>query len=331
VALTFATIFRGLHQNGDGISFLKKMPSTKLPIEEIIDHALTEDLGKGDVTTEALIIPDDQRGTGFIVAKKAGIMAGIKVAKQVFQRIDPELKVEILLEDGARIRQGSKIAKVSGSIASILKAERVALNFLQRLSGIASETNRYVEAVKGLPVRIMDTRKTTPGLRSLEKYAVKVGGGENHRMSLGDCILIKDNHLAALRSQGLNIKEIVARARQNAPLSLRGFLTPSLQGAKRRSNLQARQTQIEVEVGTVSEALEAVEAAADIVMLDNMNLDDMRKAVKSIHGRVLIEASGGITLDNVRAVAETGVDFISVGALSHSARALDISLELEVQ
>jgi nicotinate-nucleotide pyrophosphorylase (carboxylating) len=150
-------------------------------------------------------------------------------------------------------------------------------------------------------------------------------------MNLGDGILIKDNHLVTLRSQGLNIKEIVAKARQNSPLSLRGFLTPSLQGAKRRSNLQARQTQVEVEVGTVSEALEAVEAGADIVMLDNMNLEDMRKAVKSIRGRALIEASGGITLDNVRAVAETGVDFISIGALTHSVRALDISLELEVQ
>ena len=297
------------------------MSSSKSQIEEIVDRALAEDLGKGDVTTEALI-PGDQRGTGFIVAKKEGILAGIEVAKQVFHRVDLELKVEILLEDGARVKPGGKVAKVSGSIASILKAERIALNFLQRLSGIASETNRYVARVEGLPVRIMDTRKTTPGLRSLEKYAVRVGGGENHRMNLGDGILIKDNHLAALRSQGLNIKEIIAKARQNAPLSLRG--------EKRRSNLQARQTQVEVEVGAVSEALEAVEAGANIVMLDNMNLEDMRKAVKSIHGRALIEASGGITLGNVRAVAETGVDFISVGALTHSAKALDISLELEL-
>ena len=328
MALTSAQISHGLRQNGNDTSFLGKMASNKLQIEEIIDRALAEDLGKGDVTTEALIL-GDQQGTGFIVAKKAGILAGINVAKQVFHRVDPELKVEILVEDGARVKPGSKVAKVSGSIAGILKAERVALNFLQRLSGIASETNRYVEAVKGLPVRIMDTRKTTPGLRLLEKYAVRAGGGENHRMSLGDGILIKDNHLAALRSRGLNIKEIVAKARQNAPLSLRGFLTPSLRGAKRRSNLQARQTQIEIEVGTVSEALEAVEAGADIVMLDNMNLEDMRKAAKSIRGRALIEASGGITLDNVRAVAETGVDFISIGALTHSAKALDISLELE--
>jgi nicotinate-nucleotide pyrophosphorylase (carboxylating) len=284
------------------------MSSNKLQIEEIIDRALAEDLGKGDVTTETLI-PGNQQGAGFIVVKKEGILAGIKVAKQVFHRVDPELEVEILQEDGARVKPGSKVAKVSGRIASILKAERVALNFLQRLSGIASETNRYVEAVKGLPVRIMDTRKTTPVLRSLEKYAVRVGGGGNHRMNLGDGILIKDNHLVALRSQGLNIKEIIAKARQNAPQRL----------------------PVEVEVRTVSEALEAVEAGADIVMLDNMNLEDMRKAVKSIHGRALIEASGGITLDNVRAVAETGVDFISIGALTHSAKALDISLELEAQ
>lgn len=284
------------------------MPSNKLQTEEIIDRALAEDLVKGDVTTDALI-PADRRGTGLIVAKTEGILAGINIAKQVFHRVDPELKVEVLLEDGAGVKPGSKVANVSGSIASILAAERVALNFLQRLSGIASETKRYVEAVKGLPVRIMDTRKTTPGLRSLEKHAVKVGGGENHRMNLGDGMLIKDNHLAALRSQGLNIKQIVARARQNSPQRL----------------------PVEVEVATASEALEAAEAGVDIVMLDNMSLEDMRKAVKSIHGRVLVEASGGITLDNVRAVAETGVDFISIGALTHSVTALDISLELEAQ
>ncbi|UCD21955.1 MAG: carboxylating nicotinate-nucleotide diphosphorylase [Chloroflexota bacterium] len=282
------------------------MSPSNTEIEEIIDRALAEDLGNGDVTTEALI-SSDRQGAGFIVAKQEGILAGIDVAKQVFHRVDPELKVEVILEDGARVQSGTKVARVSGGIAGILKAERVALNFLQRLSGIASDTNRYVDKVEGLPVRIMDTRKTTPGLRSLEKHAVKVGGGKNHRMNLGDAILIKNSHLAALRSQGLNIKEIVARARQNAP----------------------RRLPVEIEVRTVSEALEAVEAGADIIMLDNMNLEDMRKAVDSIHGRALIEASGGITLDNVRAVAETGVDFASIGALTHSARALDINLELE--
>jgi nicotinate-nucleotide pyrophosphorylase (carboxylating) len=282
------------------------MPSNKLQIEEIIDRALAEDLAKGDVTTDALI-PGDRQGTGFILAKKEGVLAGVNVAKQVFCRADPELTVELFLEDGARVKPGGKVARVSGSIASILKAERVALNFLQHLSGIASETNRYIEAVRGLPVRIMDTRKTTPGLRLLEKHAVKAGGGENHRMSLGDGILIKDNHVAALRGQGLNLKQIVAKARQNSPQRL----------------------PVEVEVRTVAEASEAVEAGADIIMLDNMGIEDMRKAVKSIHGRALVEASGGITLDNVRAVAETGVDLISVGALTHSARPLDISLELE--
>jgi nicotinate-nucleotide pyrophosphorylase (carboxylating) len=289
------------------------MSENKREIQQIIDRALAEDLGKGDVTTEALV-SNDWQGTGFIVAKKEGILAGINIAKQVFHRVDLELKVEILLEDGARVKPGSKVARVSGSIASILRSERVALNFLQRLSGIASETDRYVKAVEGLPVRIMDTRKTTPGLRSLEKYAVRVGGGKNHRMNLGDGILIKDNHLAALHSQGLSIKEIIARARQNAPL---------------RPNTQFPECWLEVEVMTVTEAIEAVEAGADIIMLDNMNLEDMRKAVESIGGRALIEASGGITLENVRAVAETGVDFISIGALTHSPRALDISLALE--
>jgi len=282
------------------------MEQRKLWVEEIIDLALAEDLVKNDVTTDALI-SGDQQGTGFIVAKEEGILAGIGAANQVFHRVDPELKVESLRVDGSRVKPGSKVARVSGSIASILKAERVALNFLQRLSGIASETNRYVAKVEGLPVRIMDTRKTTPSLRSLEKYAVRVGGGTSHRMNLGDGVLIKDNHLVALRSQGLNIKDIIAGARQNAPQLL----------------------PIEIEVRTVPEALEAVEAGADIIMLDNMNIEDMRKVVKSIKGRALIEASGGITLDNVRAVAETGVNFISIGALTHSARALDISLELE--
>lgn len=274
-------------------------------IEEIGDRALAEDLGWGDVTTEALI-PDDQQGIASIVAKEQGILAGIDVAKEVFHKVDPELRIDALLEDGAKVDSGSIITRVEGKVASILKAERVALNFLQRLSGIASETNRYVKAVEGLPVHIMDTRKTTPGLRLLEKYAVRVGGGENHRMNLGDGILIKNNHLAALRSRGLSFKEVITKARQNT----------------------SRRLKIEVEVKTVPEALEATEAGADIIMLDNMSLEDMRQAVEMIHGRVLIEASGGMTLDKVRAVAETGVDFISVGALTHSAKALDISLEL---
>lgn len=287
---------------------------------DIVDRALAEDLIWGDITTEALI-PGGQRGSGAIVVKGKGILAGIDIAKRVFHRVDPELKVDIILEDGSTVKPGDVVARVKGRIASILKAERTALNFLQWLSGIALETNRYVEAVEGLPVRIMDTRKTTPGSRLLEKYAVRVGGGENHRMNLGDGILIKDNHLAALHSSGLSTREIVGKARRNAPLSLRAV--------PNRSNLRARQTQIEVEVKSLQEAVEAADAGADIIMLDNMSLAEMRQAVESIHGRALAEASGGITLDKVRAVAETGVDFISVGALTHSAKALDISLELE--
>jgi len=275
-------------------------------VEELIERALTEDLGQGDITTEALV-PDDQRGKASITAKAKGVVAGTEVARQVFLKVDPELKVAILIKDGAPIKPGDVIARLEGKAASILKAERVALNFLQHLSGIASETARYVEAVKGLPAQITDTRKTTPGLRTLEKHAVRAGGGKNHRMHLGDGILIKDNHLSALRRQGLSIKEIVARARQKA--------SPGLK--------------VEVEVKTPREASEVAEAGADIIMLDNMDLQDMRQAVRLIKGRAMIEASGGITLDKVRAVAETGVDLISVGALTHSSKALDISLELQ--
>ena len=275
-------------------------------VERLIERALAEDLGQGDVTTEALV-PDDQRRKASITAKAKGVIAGTEVAKQVFLKVDPELKVDILVDDGVKVRPKNVIARIEGKCASILEAERVALNFLQHLSGIASETARYVQAVKGLPAQITDTRKTTPGLRMLEKYAVQAGGGRNHRMHLGDGILIKDNHLAALRSKGLTMKEIVARARQKA--------SPELE--------------IEIEVKSAQEASEAAEAGADIIMLDNMDLQDMRQAVRLVKGRAVVEASGGMTLDKVRAVAETGVDLISVGALTHSAQALDISLELD--
>ena len=275
-------------------------------VKQLIAQAIAEDLGQGDVTTEALI-PKTQQGKASIVVKANGIIAGVEVAKQVFLKVDPKLKLAILIEDGTEVKPGDIVAKIEGRVASIAKAERVALNFLQHLSGIASETGRYIQATKGLPVQITDTRKTTPCLRALEKYAVRVGGGKNHRMHLGDGILIKDNHLAALRRQGLSIKEIVTKARQKA--------SPKLK--------------IEVEVKSPQEAVEAAEAGADIIMLDNMSLEDMRQAVQLIKGRALIEASGGITLDRVRAVAETGVDLISIGALTHSAKALDISLELD--
>ena len=243
------------------------------------------------------------------MVKAKGILAGGEVAKRVFLRVDPSLRVELLITDGARVKPGDIVATVSGSVVSILKAERVALNFLQRLSGIASQTAQYIAKARGFKVNITDTRKTTPGLRLLEKYAVRLGGGQNHRLHLGDGILIKDNHLAALHALGMSLKDIVAKAKQNAP-----------QGLK-----------VEVEVSTTQEALEAVEAGADIIMLDNMSPDEMRRIVSLVSSQVKIEASGGITLASVGAVADRGVDLISIGALTHSSKALDISLELEPQ
>lgn len=275
-------------------------------VKQLITKALAEDMSLKDVTTNTLI-PGTEKGKALIMAKARGIIAGTELAKQVFLKVDPKLEVDILISDGAEVKPGDVIARIEGKTSSMLKAERVALNFLQRLSGIASETARYVQSVKGLPVYIMDTRKTTPGLRMLEKYAVRVGGGKNHRMHLADSILIKDNHIAILRSRGLSIKEIIAKARQKA--------SPELK--------------IEIEVKTPEEALHAAEAGTDTIMLDNMNLKDMRQAVQLVKGRALIEASGGITLESVRAVAETGVNLISIGALTHSPKALDICLELD--
>jgi len=277
-------------------------------IDSIIDLALAEDISHGDITSQGLIPPELQ-GKASILAKAGGIIAGGEVAKRVFLRVDPSLKVEVLIKDGAKVQPRDIVATIFGNVISILKAERVALNFLQRLSGIASQTTQYIAKTKGLEVKITDTRKTTPGLRLLEKYAVRIGGGQNHRFHLGDGILIKDNHLAALRAIGMNIKDIIAKAKQNAP-----------KGVK-----------VEVEVSTIQEALDAAEAGADIIMLDNMSPDEMRRVVHSVPSQVKIEASGGITLANVRAVAMAGVDFISVGALTHSTQALDISLELEPQ
>ncbi len=279
---------------------------SKAQIGKIIDSALAEDLGSGDLTTE-LLIPSELRGRASIVVRGEGVLAGIGVAAEVFRRVDPLVQFRGLVSDGSKVHPGDVAATIEGSAASILKAERTALNFLQHLSGIATETARYVEAVSGLGTKIYDTRKTIPGLRLLEKYAVRVGGGYNHRQSLGDGILIKDNHLAALRSQGIGLREVVEKARRAAPHTLN----------------------IEVEVQNIEEARQALDAGAETIMVDNMNLEDMRYVVQLCQGRALIEASGGITLENVRAVAETGVDLISIGALTHSARALDIGLELE--
>ena len=275
-------------------------------ITPVIDLALEEDTGHGDITSEALI-PPALTGSAIILAKAEGVLAGIEVAGKVFARVDSSLKMTVLIADGSRINPGDAIATVSGGVASILRAERVMLNFLQRLSGVATLSAEYVARTQGLKARIVDTRKTTPGLRVLEKYAVRAGGAHNHRLHLGDAVLLKDNHLAALRARGLDLRSIVHKARANAPAGV----------------------QIEVETTTVEEALEAARAGADIVMLDNMTRSDMRRAVERLPEGVMTEASGGVSLDSVREIAETGVDIISVGALTHSAPALDISLEIE--
>jgi nicotinate-nucleotide pyrophosphorylase (carboxylating) len=276
-------------------------------LDTIIGAALAEDTGHGDVTTAALL-PPRLSGRASLLVKETGVLAGIDVAEGVFRRADPALLFEVLIRDGTAVRPGDIAGTVNGSVAGILKGERVALNFLQRLSGIASTTACYVAETRGLKAKIFDTRKTTPGLRALEKYAVRAGGGENHRLHLGDAVLIKDNHIAALRAAGLGLAEIIARARQNAPPGIT----------------------IEVEVTSAAEAMEALEAAPDIIMLDNMSPEEMKRVVKTVDGRARLEASGGITLENVRRVARTGVDIISVGALTHSYRALDISLEIEM-
>jgi nicotinate-nucleotide pyrophosphorylase (carboxylating) len=277
-------------------------------IEDLIDRALAEDVPCGDITTDALV-PPHTRGKASFVTKSVGILAGIEIARLVFLKVDPFLKFATIIPDGSAVNPGDVLATVEGNVSGILKGERTSLNFLQHLSGIATATAKYVELVKGFPVRILDTRKTVPGMRVLEKYAVATGGGENHRMGLSDMVLIKDNHIAILRSKGLGINEIVSLARKKAAPGIR----------------------IEIETTNAQEALEAAEAGADIVMLDNMSIDDMRKAVMLVKGKAIIEASGGVNLQNVRQIAESGVDCISIGAVTHSAPVLDISLELEFQ
>ena len=273
-------------------------------IESLIDRALSEDLSIGDPTCEALI-PPDLRARAVMVAKTEGVLAGVDVALAVFRRVDPTLDACARLSDGSSLSPGDEIATVSGSAASIMMAERTALNFAQRMSGIATATRRYVDAVAGHDARIVDTRKTTPGLRTLDKYSVRCGGGHNHRRNLGDGILIKDNHIQALRDDGLSLANVVRKAYANAPHTVR----------------------VEVEVESVEEAREALDAGAEILLLDNMAPSEMARAVELARGRAVTEASGGIDLDTVRDVAASGVDLISVGALTHSVRALDISLD----
>jgi nicotinate-nucleotide pyrophosphorylase (carboxylating) len=276
------------------------------PVElsRVIDAALTEDLAGGDVTTDSLI-PQHIEASANFVPRSPGVIAGLEVARAVFARVDSTLKFTPKLIDGDRVEGGEVVAVVSGSLSSILRGERVALNFMQRMSGIASMTAKFVEAVDGTNAVIVDTRKTVPGLRTLDKYSVAAGGGRNHRRNLSDGVLIKDNHIAALQAEGMSLQQIIRRARAHAPHTVK----------------------IEVEVESLEEVPAAIEGGADIVMLDNMSTADMRTAVGLCKGKCLTEASGGVNLATVRQIAETGVDMISVGALTHSVPALDIGLD----
>jgi nicotinate-nucleotide pyrophosphorylase (carboxylating) len=270
--------------------------------EQLVALALAEDLAQGDVTSTS-VIPDALAARAEVLIKAPGVLAGIDVARAVCAAVDGSLAWQALAADGQRVEPGAVVATVAGSARSILAAERTLLNFAQRLSGIATLTARYVAAIEGTGARLVDTRKTTPGWRALEKAAVRAGGGHNHRFNLGDGVLIKDNHLALA---GQDVASAVAAARAHAPHTVR----------------------IEVEVESLEGVRAALDAGADIILLDNMALEMMREAVGIARGRAVLEASGGITLERIRAVAETGVDLISCGAVTHSATALDISLEV---
>lgn len=274
---------------------------------ELIRMALAEDEAAYDPTSS--LLPDDLTSEALMTPKADGVLAGVDVALAVFRELDPSLETERFAADGSPVERGMQVAAIRGRMSSILRAERVALNFAQRMSGVATAVREYVRAVEGLPAQVVDTRKTLPGWRLLDKYAVRMGGGHNHRMSTGDGVLIKDNHIAAMAARGETMTALIQRAKREAAHTIR----------------------IEVECDTLEQAREAVEAGADIVLFDNMTPDQMREGVAICKGRALTEASGGITLANVRAVAETGVDLLSTGSVTHSAQALDISLEMRPQ
>jgi nicotinate-nucleotide pyrophosphorylase (carboxylating) len=268
-------------------------------VERVVLAALAEDVGAGDVTTDATVAAD-AIGTAELLVKEAGVVCGLRVAETTFHALDPEIRFEALASDGDDVEPLAVVARVTGSERAILTAERVALNFLGRLSGIATLTQRYVDAIEGTGTAVLDTRKTTPGLRALEKYAVAAGGGRNHRFGLDDAVLVKDNHIRAAGSIGGAVE--LVRAATDLP--------------------------VELECDTLAQVEEALAAGVEAILLDNMTLDELRAAVTLVDERARLEASGGVTLDTIRAIAETGVDEISVGALTHSARALDVSLEL---
>ena len=271
-------------------------------IDKIVEQVLLEDIGTGDITSDS-IVPYDLKAKGIIKTSEEGVVAGLDIAHLIFKKLDPEIIFQEKIKDGVKVARGKVLAEISGSARTILKGERAALNFLQRMSGIATITSKFCQEIKNLPVRIVDTRKTTPGLRILEKYAVLMGGGYNHRFGLYDAVLIKDNHIA------------VAGGIKSAVNSVRKQISHMIK--------------IEIEVENLSQLQEALEMKVDIVMLDNMDLETMKEAVKIVKGEALIEASGGITLKKVREIAQTGVDLISVGALTHSVKSLDIGMEIK--
>lgn len=277
------------------------MSLNPVAVEELVRRALLEDIGPGDITTEATV-PADKQAVAVILAKEDGVLCGQPVAETVFRVMDPTLRYEVLVPEGSSVTAGTEVARITGRARSILSAERVALNFLQRMSGIASTTRRLSESIRYYHARLVETRKTTPGLRIVEKYAVRVGGGLNHRYGLHDAILIKENHIACAGS----IRAAVMSARK----------------------LASHTSRVEVEVETLEQLQEALDVGADVILLDNMNCETMRKAVEMAAGKAILEASGGITEKNLDEVARTGVDIISMGALTHSAKALDLSLEI---
>jgi nicotinate-nucleotide pyrophosphorylase (carboxylating) len=275
-----------------------------LLVEDAVRAALAEDLGRaGDMTTQATI-PATAGARAVIAARETGVIAGLALARAAFQRIDPAVSFEAWRDDGGKVARGDIVARVEGPARAVLSAERVALNYLGRLSGVASLTALYATRIAHTKARVCDTRKTTPLLRAFEKYAVRCGGGANHRFGLDDAVLIKDNHIAVA-----------------------GGVAPALRAAK---SFVGHLVKIEIEVDTLDQLREVLSQGADAVLLDNMGLDDLRQAVALVAGRMICEASGGVTLDTVAAIAETGVDLISVGALTHSARALDLGLDIEV-
>lgn len=271
-------------------------------MHDIVMNALKEDMPLGDITTDNIISPESTTRATFL-AKQDAIIVGLQVAQHVFEILDTGVKFTAFIKDGDRVKKGDIIAAVSGPTRALLKGERTALNFMQRLSGIATITNKYVQIVKDLPVKVADTRKTTPGLRILEKYAVSAGGGSNHRYSLSDGVLIKDNHIAAAGG----IRNAVELVRKSIPHTVK----------------------IEVETESIEEVQEALDCKADIIMLDNMSNDQMREAVKLINKRALVEASGNISEETIYEVAKTGVDIISIGKVTHSAGSIDISMNID--